>query len=60
MDAGGVLRAADRGGVRRELTVRPGPDGTPAYDYRENGVPKPFDAAAQRWLTQSLNDARAR
>ena len=61
VDAGGTLRLAeDRGGVRRELTVRPGADGRPAYDYRENGVPKPFDAAAQRWLSQSLNDARAR
>jgi beta-lactamase regulating signal transducer with metallopeptidase domain len=56
---GGSLRLAeDRGGVRRELTVRRGADGQPAYDYRENGAPKPFDAAARRWLAQSLNDAR--
>jgi Zn-dependent protease with chaperone function len=61
VDAGGALRLAeDRGGVRRELTVRRGADGKPVYDYRENGAPKPFDAAAQRWLSQSLNDARGR
>ncbi|SOD03299.1 BlaR1 peptidase M56 [bacterium JGI 053] len=58
---GGSLRLAeDRDGVRRELTVRRGADGHPAYDYRENGAPRPFDAHAQRWLAQSLNEPRVR
>jgi beta-lactamase regulating signal transducer with metallopeptidase domain len=52
----GFLRVAEeRGGVRHELTARRGPDGRTAYDYRENGVPKPFDAEARRWMAQSLN-----
>lgn len=52
----GFLRVADeRDGVRREVTVRRGADGHPTYDYRENGAPKPIDAAARRWLAQSMN-----
>jgi len=52
----GFLRVSDeRGGVRREVTARRGANGRTLYDYRENGAPKPFDAAAQRWLARSLN-----
>jgi len=52
----GFLRVADeRDGMRREVTARRGADGRTIYDYRENGAPKPFDAAARRWLAQSLN-----
>jgi beta-lactamase regulating signal transducer with metallopeptidase domain len=51
----GFLRVAEeRGGVRHELTARRGADGRTTYDYRENGAPKPFGAAARRWLAQSL------
>jgi len=46
--------------VRRELTVRRGADGRPAYDYRENGAPKPFDERAERWLADALSEGRAR
>ncbi|HEV7588413.1 MAG TPA: M56 family metallopeptidase [Longimicrobium sp.] len=61
VDPGGFLHLAeDRDGVRRELTVHRGADGQPAYDYRENGVPKPFDERARRWLAQSFSDARGR
>jgi hypothetical protein len=58
---GGSFRLSEeRGGTRREVTVRRGADGKPAYDYRENGAPRPFDARAARWLSQTLNDSRAR
>jgi Zn-dependent protease with chaperone function len=58
---GGSFRLSEeRGGVRRELTVSRGADGRPAYDYRENGAPKPFDARAARWLAQALDDAHGR
>jgi beta-lactamase regulating signal transducer with metallopeptidase domain len=61
VDPGGSFRLSEeRGGVLREVTVHPGADGRPAYDYRENGAPKPFDARARRWLAQALNDAHAR
>ncbi len=52
---GGFLRLATaEQGVRRELTVRRGADGRPAYDYRENGVSRPYDARASRWLAETL------
>jgi hypothetical protein len=52
---GGFVRVAtDEQGVLRELTVRRGADGRPAYDYRENGVSRPYDAHASRWLAQML------
>jgi len=55
VDRGGSLRLVeDRDGFRRELTVRRGPDGRPAYDYRENGAPRPYDADARRWTTRAL------
>ena len=58
---GGSFRLSEeRGGVLREVAVRTGADGQPVYDYRENGAPKPFDARAQRWLTQALGDAHGR
>jgi len=58
---GGSLRLTEeQGGIRRELTVRRGADGRPAYDYRENGASKPFDARAQRWLAEALRDGRGR
>jgi beta-lactamase regulating signal transducer with metallopeptidase domain len=58
---GGFLRLAEeRDGVRRELVVRPAANGEPVYDYRENGMQRPFDAEVQRWLAESLNEARRR
>jgi hypothetical protein len=61
VDPGGSFRLSEaRSGVRRELIARRGADGRPVYEYRENGAPKPFDAGAQRWLTQVLNDAPRR
>jgi beta-lactamase regulating signal transducer with metallopeptidase domain len=58
---GGSFRfSEERGGTRREVTVRRGADGKPVYDYRENGAPKPFDARAARWLSRALDETRAR
>ncbi|MFL5385399.1 MAG: M56 family metallopeptidase [Longimicrobiaceae bacterium] len=58
---GGSFRLSEeRGGVRRELTVRRGADGRNVYDYRENGAPKPFDARARRWLARALNERPGR
>lgn len=52
---GGSFRLSEDGdGMRRELVVSGGADGRPAYDYRENGAPKPFDAAARRWMEDLL------
>lgn len=54
---GGFVRlATDEQGVRRELTVRRGADGLPAYDYRENGAPRPFDARVSRWFAEMLRE----
>lgn len=61
VDPGGSFRFSEESdGVRREVTVRRGADGKPAYDYRENGIARPFDAAAQAWLRQAMDEARER
>jgi beta-lactamase regulating signal transducer with metallopeptidase domain len=52
---GGFLRLSeDRPGMRREVVARRGTDGRPVYEYRENGVARPFDASARRWLADAL------
>jgi hypothetical protein len=55
VEPGGFVQLTDdHGGVRRELSVRRGPDGRPRYEYRENGAPRPYDAAARRWVARTL------
>lgn len=38
----------------RVLSVSGAPDGTPTYDYRDNGQAATYDAAARRWLAGYL------
>ena len=52
---GSFILLEERAGMRRELTARRGADGRPAYDYRENGAPRPFDARVRGWLADALN-----
>lgn len=56
VDPGGFVNLAeDDDGVRRELSVRRGADGKPAYEYRENGARKPYDASARQWTARALD-----
>lgn len=58
MDAGSrfVLREETPDGEVHEVTLTPGDDG-PAYAYRRNGSPAPFDADAKQWMRETLPEA---
>lgn len=41
-------------GTKHQLTVTPGKDGEPIYDYKRNRAKKPFDDQAKAWLRETL------
>lgn len=55
--AGGYFSAVEeRGGVRREVAIEPGPDGQLRRSYSLGGQPRPFDAEARAWLSAVVLD----
>ncbi len=54
---GGYFSAVEeRGGVRREIAIEPGPDGQLRRSYSVGGNPHPFDAGARAWLAGVVLD----
>lgn len=52
IDPGSTIEIADRRGeVHKQVTVTAGDDGTPQYDYSEDGEARPFNSEAEVWLT---------